>query len=126
MNSELKIEQTIWYKIFYGRRNEAKEIIEANDIEVNFSYEEGLSLLHMAAKERAIEIMEILLTKGADINIRDDIGNTPLMTAVYAYNFKDDDAIKFLLDKGARTDLKNNSGNDFEHFCKVKGYSLEK
>ncbi len=52
------------------------------------------------------EIVKKLVECGADVNIQDRNGNTPLHLA---YLRRDQEMINFLLDKGADQNLKNNS-----------------
>lgn len=49
------------------------------------------------------------INKGADVNCRDDFGNTPLLLAVHHKKKK---MIIFLLEQGADMALKNNNGHN--------------
>lgn len=73
-------------------------VIEERDIQ-------GLSALHCAVMSNAPDIVEYLLKQGANINSRDNWGNTPLIRANLNM-----DMIKLLLDHGADYTLANNSG----------------
>ena len=42
----------------------------------------GKKLLHLASQVDFLETSQFLLTKGADVNAKDDLGNTPLDTAL--------------------------------------------
>ena len=67
----------------------------------NFRSKAGLAPLHHAARsEYCRDIAELLLANGADINIPDNDGRTPLD---YAKELKLDRMIDFLTSKGART-----------------------
>ena len=56
-----------------------------------------------------IEFVKLLVDRGADINVKDGVGNTPLMTAITLEQF---DIALYLIEKGANKELKNNFGND--------------
>lgn len=58
----------------------------------------GQTPLHIAASQGYIEIVRLLLKKGASINARDSEGNTPLFFAVYNGQ---KDMVTFLLRNGA-------------------------
>ncbi len=68
--------------------------------------------LHMVAaadtseKDR-LEAIRLLLKAGAEVNGRDDLGNTPLHEAISALNLK---AARLLLDSGADVNARNQSG----------------
>lgn len=54
-----------------------------------------------------ISMLQLLLDNGADINAQDIFGNTPLIHAIISGQPK---IVAFLLEQGARTDLKTSSG----------------
>jgi len=61
-------------------------------------------LLNTAAQKENIVVLRWLLEKGQDINIQNDIGNTPLHAAVEYGKFE---AVKFLLEYGADVTIQN-------------------
>ena len=68
--------------------------------------------LHAAAKTGCIEIIKLLLSQGFDIDSRDLIGYTPLMsTACYGQQ----GAFQMLIQKGADPSLKDNWGYSLLH-----------
>lgn len=64
-------------------------------------------LIHAVLKSSDTDILEMLLNKGADVNIQTSKGHTALMSAIMWG--KPDFAI-FLIQKGANTEIKNKEG----------------
>ena len=56
---------------------------------------------------RIQDILELLITKGADVNARANNGSTPLHDAIM---FLPEECIKYLISKGADPDIANNEG----------------
>ena len=65
--------------------------------------------LHKAAACNKIEAVAALISHGADVNARDEYGQTPLMLASY-YGYAK--VVEALLDAGADKELKATSGDD--------------
>lgn len=76
---------------------------------------EAGSPLHTAAWERRIEIVRLLLELGADVNAKDDVGNTPLHRAV-SEQFHDQhlektsETVELLIASGASVHAKSKYG----------------
>ncbi|MCL1937672.1 MAG: ankyrin repeat domain-containing protein [Candidatus Azobacteroides sp.] len=65
-------------------------------------------------------IAELLIKSGADMNIKDDDGNTPLLLSAINRNY---DAMKILLKAGAKTDIKNNEDKTlFDYLDEEEGF----
>lgn len=80
--------------------------IKTNDDEINKKNLGGATALHLASRSGNYEIAKILIEKGADLNIEDNEGWTPLMRASsFAYS----DIIQLLVTSGAKIDKKNDS-----------------
>ena len=76
----------------------------------------GVSPLLFAAstpEEGGVTILKFLLEKGANPNVQDFQGSTPLFVANFADN---KEAIKLLIDSGADTTIRNNSGKLYYEF----------
>lgn len=77
----------------------------------------GITPLHIAAQnpqEISLEPLKYLINVGANLNIQDDDGNTPLF---WAYGSNNNKAVDLLIAAGARKDIKNKNGvfyNDVE------------
>ncbi|XP_065826122.1 transient receptor potential cation channel subfamily A member 1-like isoform X2 [Oscarella lobularis] len=63
----------------------------------------GATALHHAASESALDVMDYLIQKGADLNDQDEQGETPLHWAI---TFEKPEAMELLLNRGAATDVK--------------------
>lgn len=71
----------------------------------------GTTPLMAASQKGHIQIVQLLLKKGADANFQDPMGGkTALMLAVEAEK-PNPDLVKALLDGGAKPDLKDKQGN---------------
>ncbi len=66
--------------------------------------------LHLAILDKLRDIATYLIELGADVNLQDFHGNTPLCDATLKYNGEDDFFIKLLMKNGADSDLENNYG----------------
>ena len=88
---------------------EVKTIISQNE-DINKQDEEsGFSALHYCAQFGLKDIIQLLISNNAKIDIKDYYGNTPLFKAVFFFFFYTE-IIKMLLSAGADPDLKNNAG----------------
>ncbi len=67
----------------------------------------GASVLHYAVMRGNPEILQLLLSKGVDVNSRTRNGTTPLHTAVLYNRYE---VAEMLLNKGAEVDAKSSSG----------------
>jgi len=88
---------------------EAVKISLENGIDVNLSEsgDFGSSLLHIAIRFEKMDIFNLLLESGANIDFVDSVGWTPLMESVV----DDKPAFgKILVEKGARKDFINKRG----------------
>ncbi|GAA6101408.1 myotrophin-like [Tachysurus ichikawai] len=77
------------------------------DEDVNRTLESGRKPLHYAADCGQAEMVEFLLSKGADVNAADKHGITPLLSATYEGHLS---CVKILLEKGADKERKGPDG----------------
>jgi ankyrin repeat protein len=97
--------------LFIATRRGYASILDAilknvNDIN-SFRTQDGMTLLMIATKEGFRDIFEILLNKGADVNLKDAGGLTPLMIAVTRGN---SEFINTLINKGANVNIQDEHG----------------
>ncbi|MBS0351421.1 MAG: ankyrin repeat domain-containing protein [Proteobacteria bacterium] len=99
--------------IYFSNRGDLKnlrEIIEHQHINVNSQVLPGFgnfkqrAALHYAQNS---QIVTYLASKGADLNLRDEIGRSPLIRAVLDNN---EDVVKRLLELGAKPDIEDKLG----------------
>jgi len=70
--------------------------------------EDGSTLLHRSAGEGRITTVKYLLSRGSDINCKDNDGFTPLHCAVEE---EQEEMVQFLLEQGVDTSAKNQDGD---------------
>lgn len=79
----------------------AKYLLEKGQVPLNTLDYTGWAPLHLAAGHNNLELLNLLLEKGADANIKDVDGNTPL---AWAKQFEANDAMEILRRNGAFAD----------------------
>ncbi|XP_066027124.1 myotrophin [Pocillopora verrucosa] len=88
-------EQLVW-ACKNGDLDQVKDIMEKPGFDVNAEILNGRSGIHFAADYGQSNVIEYLLSKGADINRADKYGITPLLASIYESNT---DCVKLLLEK---------------------------
>jgi ankyrin repeat protein len=69
-------------------------------VDVNFQNIIGLTALHVAAQDNRIDVVKLLVKKGADVNVKSNDGETPLARAKDRPG-RNKETIDFLISKGA-------------------------
>ncbi|MBV8389978.1 MAG: ankyrin repeat domain-containing protein [Mucilaginibacter sp.] len=98
----------VFHAVLIGSVDIIKDLFEA-DPNLNLKDNKGWTPLHYAAQNYLINIAELLIDNGADIEIKDDYGNTPLWRATFSSQGKGE-MIKLLLHRGANPNTANDSG----------------
>lgn len=75
-----------------------RNVLESSSVDVNEPGVDGFYALHRAASTGSFECLQYLVTKGAQLEVRDKDGSSPLDAAVYEGEF---DCAQFLIEKGA-------------------------
>lgn len=73
----------------------------------------GRSVLHYAVSKGRVKVAEILMKRGADVNVADIYGMTPLLFA--ASSSKPNDLLPLLIKHGADATVKDDSGKNVLH-----------
>lgn len=72
--------------------------ISNDEVDINARNYYNDTLLHFAARENALKIIDALIKMGLNFNSRNDINLTPVFVAYLSQKY---DAVKFLIDRGA-------------------------
>lgn len=70
----------------------------------DFQDDKGMSYLHRACQSHYLEAIEILLELGADPNINDERGISPVLKAIGRINEKNNDILELMLQHGLNLD----------------------
>lgn len=98
----------------------AKTLLSCNDLDVNSRQKVGITPLMNAAEHGMIEIVELLLKKGADINAKTAKNETPLHYAAAGGNVE---IAKILLAHGADLHAKTTDGCNALEVAGLSGYA---
>jgi ankyrin repeat protein len=78
-----------------------------NKVDINATYNNGNTALIIAVDKNNLQIVQLLIAKGADINIKNNNGYTALIFAVGKNNLQ---IVQLLIAHGADVNIKNNNG----------------
>ena len=70
----------------------------------DFQDDKGMSYLHRACQSHYLEAIEILLELGANPNINDERGHSPVLKAIGRINEKNNDILELMLQHGLNLD----------------------
>ena len=102
----------------YGDVKKVDYLLKYHNLPVDFQNKYGETLLMIAAQRGRHNVIEYLLDRGADINRKNNAGNTPLMYAVRETRTDRINTCIFLVNKGADigiTDNKDKSALDYAY-----------
>lgn len=88
MDMDPYISETLCTMLRAGRREVAIALISEADCDLNHRTNRGQTPLHLAPEALLHGVTALLLVKGADPNVQDDLGRTPLMNAARAGDLK--------------------------------------
>lgn len=99
-------------------------LLLANVKNVNQTNKKGVAALSMAVRGNSKEVIQLLLTKGADKNITDAEGNNLAYYVLQSYNMRNaeefDPKIKVLQDNGFVITTPQKNGNTLYHLAIIK------
>jgi len=87
--------------------------------DVNGRTESGSYALNNAAVENAVDVMRILLDRGADPNVQNSQGDTPLICAT-KYAGGNPATVKLLVDAGTNPTIRDKKGKTAMDYAKEK------
>ncbi|KAK3095975.1 hypothetical protein FSP39_021528 [Pinctada imbricata] len=90
------------------------KVLDTGDVSTDVNDKYGFSALMQASQKGYLEIMEVLLEKGADVHLQNDAGKTALMLACFAGQFE---AVKLLRQHGAKYDDYDRGGSTAMHWA---------
>lgn len=109
--------------ILEGRFDLSLFLIQSTEIDINQKDKNGYTPLHFAVQSNTYDVVKVLLDKGANADIQDKFGNTPLFKSVTENT--DLKITQALIHSGADIDIKNVFGYSPLHFIKKKLPELE-
>lgn len=109
----------IYKAIQDGDIKKVKALLEENPESVNTRNEYGTTPLFLATMRGKVEIMMLLINKGADVRAKNSNGFTALDTAVYSGNKQ---AVELLITNGADVNTKSKPGTTPLLFSITRGH----
>ncbi len=111
VNYRDEVDRTPLYVAVLAKHSRMVRILLENGANPNEKYQDKeYTLLHFAATFHLVEIGQLLIKAGADVNIRDAYGNNPLWTATFNARTNDGEFVQLLLENGANKNSLNNVG----------------
>ncbi|XP_061190005.1 ankyrin-2-like [Saccostrea echinata] len=117
--ARLRFENIVIYLLENCSAENLKLLLEK--CETTSTFYKGKTSLHIAVEYGYNEVVEKLITRGANVNARDENGDTPLHFAC-AHNFRN--IVQILLKKGADVEMYN-SNNESPLFMTIEKGSVE-
>lgn len=114
MNPEALEEANVQWKDIVSRSTWHENILE--DINPDATFPDQQTALHLAAQFDYVELADLLLSKNAEIDLKDIEGYTPLLQAAV---FRSYSVLKLLLVRGADPKHCTNSGLDLADLLKI-------
>jgi ankyrin repeat protein len=91
----------------YNDLDGLKKIISENPDRINQIDKDGNSFLHRAVHTGNVDMVKFLVSRGADVNVKDNYGQTPVQIAA---QLDDAEIIIHLVSNGAEINIKNSIG----------------
>lgn len=105
-----------------GDLDEIEAMVSAEPELANAVFAEGSTPLHLATLCNHKEIVKFLISNGADVNVKDDNGYTPIFGAVFDYEAGDrSETVKMLIAYGADVNATDTGGLTPLHNAAMNG-----
>ena len=110
--------QEIFPAVMQGDLDRVKTLIEEHPEWINVRSWGGYTPLHRASQFGQEEIVNLLVSKGADLEAKTELGMTPLYVSIYEQKLE---IVKQLIDKGADIFTVRNDGETLLHIASAVG-----
>ncbi|HXP91086.1 MAG TPA: ankyrin repeat domain-containing protein [Fibrobacteria bacterium] len=115
-NKDVAISQEMVQAIVQDKPEAVKNLLDNGEsVEAT---QNGQTALHMAAMNGKVDILTILIARGANVNGQDDQGITPLMLAARDGHV---DAVQALVAQGAKIEVQDKLGENALHIAASHG-----
>jgi ankyrin repeat protein len=120
INSKNKLGETLLELACKNSRTSVADFLLTKGVKPDIIGYNGFSVLHRACGEEGyLHIVELLLSKGATVDIKNDEGTTPLHTAAAINN---EAVLKYLIDHGADVNSADDNGYTPLHMACGNGF----
>lgn len=110
-----------WWGIAkYKKGSEIRTFCKKHGKDVEKRDEDGCTLLHLAAIDQSVEVINYLLDKGAEVDAKSNEEYTPLQLA--ATRNPDVGVVAALIQAGADVNVKANTGCNSLHYAAMSGF----
>ncbi|KAI0368749.1 ankyrin [Pilatotrama ljubarskyi] len=97
-------EKNIWVAAGDGDLERVRELIEVHSMSPNMPDPNTYTPMHAAASYGHLNVLEYLISRGGDVNVTDNDGDTPL------YVVENIETARFLVEHGATVNRQNDEG----------------
>ena len=108
-----------------GSVEDVKHFVEERGVDVNtICHSWGQTPLHLAGMKNTLEVVQYLVSQGADVNATDCSGDTPLYKAA---EYNSVDMVKYFISLGADVHAKQKNNGDYTPllYCTATSNSVE-